>query len=427
MPTYRSIHLALHSQFDIEPFPEYLPEPRERYRARGITNFIPEHIDHVESACSVFVPVKPGSTFWITYSVEPPVPDGHYFLFKLYISGIHVVSWSTGHNDGWAGTTMFGMFESSEGDEVRKHVEKRVFCFTPSDPRDRQGKEVADRFNETARMDIKVHRASARKRVERALEPYDKTQQANSVSGIKLARAGRAGPDQPKRFYKFALIDPVDQPFATFRYYYRTWDQLQELGLLGQSEAGASIDDNLPVIEPQDASPQKTKANKSTADAKITPLSEQPCTYVPRGAPGFQIDTPEEEQEGERQSQEAHYLSSLSTPPRVYGVSVPPSMQLGPSRQSDSASFTACPSHLVLPGRNAQIRAPSPIQSASVNLPTPPLQKRRQRSAFSLMGSIPAVWRRLGNSSSSSSSYSSSGPSQTSVAGGKDGALSTAA
>lgn len=64
-----------------------------------------------------------------------------------------------------------------------------------------------------------------------------------------LVNAGRAGPEQPKRFYKFALIDPVHQPFATFCYHYRTWGQLRELGLLDDYYAESEVND-MSIIEP---------------------------------------------------------------------------------------------------------------------------------------------------------------------------------
>jgi hypothetical protein len=38
-----------------------------------------------------------------------------------------------------------------------------------------------------------------------------------------LVNAGFLSTRHPKRFYKYALLDPLDTPFATFRYYYRTW------------------------------------------------------------------------------------------------------------------------------------------------------------------------------------------------------------
>jgi hypothetical protein len=41
----------------------------------------------------------------------------------------------------------------------------------------------------------------------------------------------------PLRYYKFGLIDPHDAPYATFRFYYRTWAEIDALGLhLGSVE-----------------------------------------------------------------------------------------------------------------------------------------------------------------------------------------------
>jgi hypothetical protein len=45
---------------------------------------------------------------------------------------------------------------------------------------------------------------------------------SNTDERNRLVNAGLAKGESPKRFYEFALIDPVDQPFATFKYYYRT-------------------------------------------------------------------------------------------------------------------------------------------------------------------------------------------------------------
>lgn len=50
--------------------------------------------------------------------------------------------------------------------------------------------------------------------------------------GSRLVNEGRAKKENQKRFYRFSLIDPIDQPFATFKYYYRT--QSKYAGQLGQ-------------------------------------------------------------------------------------------------------------------------------------------------------------------------------------------------
>jgi hypothetical protein len=168
---YRSIDIGLHSQFDIETLPEYRPDPR------GTSGFTPRYIEEKTSTCSVYVPALPGSMFWIGYSVSPPVPEGHYFLFKLYINGAIIMSWSTGKEEEWHGKTMFGLFESPEDEDGKKRIEKRVLCFT--------AKDSVDVFDETARVEIRVHRADGRKRVQRQAEEYKDTKHAKTGKGIR--------------------------------------------------------------------------------------------------------------------------------------------------------------------------------------------------------------------------------------------------
>ena len=39
----------------------------------------------------------------------------------------------------------------------------------------------------------------------------------------RLSSGGLLEPGLPARRYKYQLLDPVDEPFATFRFYYRTY------------------------------------------------------------------------------------------------------------------------------------------------------------------------------------------------------------
>lgn len=184
MPKYRSINISLHSQFDVETLPEYDPLPQEYYTERGVAYIAPKPIDDATSTCSVYVPAYPGSTFWIAYCVAPPVPDGHYFLFKLYIDGAHVVSWSTGKAEAWKGKTMFGLYERPEDEEGKRRVEKRVLCFTSEE--DELEREIGEAtFDQKRRMEIRIHRAHGRKRMERHLETYSATEHASSPRGIE--------------------------------------------------------------------------------------------------------------------------------------------------------------------------------------------------------------------------------------------------
>lgn len=171
MPTYRSINIALHSQFDIEMIPEYHPPPSPFAHPSDYPAIAP-HVDDATSACSVYVPALPGSQFWISYSVAPPVPEGHYFLFKLFIDGENVVSWSTGKEDAWMGKTMFGLFDAGNG----KTVEKRVLCFSAP---------VKEKQVQDGSLEIRVHRASGRKRVEREAKVYEETELAERDGGVR--------------------------------------------------------------------------------------------------------------------------------------------------------------------------------------------------------------------------------------------------
>jgi hypothetical protein len=209
--------------------------------------------------------------------------------------------------------------------------------------------------------------------------------EGRNVKEPSLLNAGRAGPDVPKRFYKFALIDPVHQPLATFRYYYRTWSQLRDLGLMDRVLTGAGEDNDLSVIEPLDGSvragiradrsrsstsiesedvfvdcndgitecqghrttPARTRTpvetrkpstkdprgefealtkaskNRSTSLRQVSETSAQPRAYVPSGAPKTNAsdEQPEETQQGN---------SFGTTSAQFYRLLVPPSIRLDP-------------------------------------------------------------------------------------------------
>jgi len=185
MPEYRSIKFALHSPSEVSPISEFSPLPQEHYISRGVVRTVPKHRDESSSTCSVYVPVSEGSMFWIAYSISPPIPDGHYFLFKLYINGRHILSWSTGKEEGWTGKTMFGLYERPEDEDGKKRVEKRVLSFTSPDQKSKVWDDVKDPFEDNMRMEIKVHRAHGRVRMEREMQEYSKTPHAQDAKGIQ--------------------------------------------------------------------------------------------------------------------------------------------------------------------------------------------------------------------------------------------------
>ncbi|KAF2259252.1 hypothetical protein CC78DRAFT_621214 [Lojkania enalia] len=421
MPTYRSINIELHSQFDVETIPEYCPRPQNYYTERSVYSRVPTLIDQEVSTISTYIPVLPGSQFWISYFISPPVPDEQHFFFKLFINNAHIVSWSCGKNDGWKGKTMFGLFEREEPEDGKKRFEKRVLRFTPPNKRDGEWEDIIDAFDQDAHLEIRVHRARGRRRVARETEDSTKTPHGSDGRGIELVNAGRAGCEHPKRFYKFALVDPIGQPFATFRYYYRTWDQLQELGLLEEdndmserSAGGVTLYDGMPDPEKRDGSSGKEgegmETNEKNNDGKIAVLVRD--HYVPTGAPDPGGE-PLGKASGEQK--EGDGGSGLENRARTYRLSVPPSLRLHPPvdtakslpsipQKSDSLTSTAYRPHPAYPVEDWVARTPSPIKSIRDGISTPPLGGRGKFSGLSLMNVVSNVWKRRSTPSSEMSS-----------------------
>jgi hypothetical protein len=185
MPNYRGVTIELHSQFDVDTLPEYFPYPGTYYTHRDITAPVPSAVSDLTSTCSVYVPVFPGSQFWLSYHVSPPVPEDQMYFFKLFINGNHIVSWSCGKQEGWKGKTMFGLFER-EREDGRKIIEKRVLRFGPLDENG-EWTDVDNAFDESAYLEIKVYRAHGRRRIARSVgaPEYVTTAHAQSEKGIE--------------------------------------------------------------------------------------------------------------------------------------------------------------------------------------------------------------------------------------------------
>ena len=71
---------------------------------------------------------------------------------------------------------MFGLFESGSGGNARRRIEKRVLSFSNMD-KDGRLKDGC--------VEIKVHRANARKRVDREVQVFEETAFAKVDGGIR--------------------------------------------------------------------------------------------------------------------------------------------------------------------------------------------------------------------------------------------------
>lgn len=188
-----------------------------------------------------------------------------------------------------------------------------------------------------------------------------------------------AGRDHPKRFYRIALIDPVDQPFATFRYFYRTQGQLRDLGVLGPIPNSVGEEDDLPVIEPHDESTNRLVAGRdrypsvdnklhngsknskrdSTVSKKSITVNNrqrstvtfrlirrtpararrpyfvrgsklQPRAHIPHSAPKAKVQLSGGRFTELFDEKEWEEDTCLSGPPKSYRLSIPPSIKLDP-------------------------------------------------------------------------------------------------
>ena len=240
MPTYRNITTTLVSQFDILIIPEYEPPktPTDPFLNA------PTLIDYDHSLVSVYVPTYPSSQFWLQYSISPPHPPRMLYYFKLYLNGSHVVSWGCGNDEGYEGKTMFGLFDPGPSPFNHSQIQRRAFCF---------GSDLvhgyahgSDNLNDA--LEIRVFRSKGRRRINPQIQEYQngdriKSSMPSSGNSVKsvifssyhyessakicysLVNAGLLPEEHPRRYYKYALLDPLDQPFATFRYLYRSWGE----------------------------------------------------------------------------------------------------------------------------------------------------------------------------------------------------------
>jgi hypothetical protein len=236
----------------------------------------------------------------------------------------------------------------------------------------------------------------------------------------------------------------VDKPFATFKYFYRTWEQLEHLGVIGDEKQGFAREDDLPVIEPcEDSIHDEEARNVSRASDEVfyecndgasegtrttsrlsnltrsgstragiplpkdqLAMPEQPRTYIPRGAPPSTGEVSGEQ--AVQQTRQRH--SATRTPPSFYHLSVPPSVKLEPPHQTsrrlpsvpqkaESSTSTSYRPHPAYPVEEWRKWTPSPVRLTRDGISTtPPLERRKGQGsrASSFMSAISATWKNRG-------------------------------
>ncbi|KAI7502663.1 hypothetical protein KC347_g8888 [Hortaea werneckii] len=253
MPTYRGITIALQSQYDALTIPEAslpsaMPVPEDdlvdfaggegsedRFLIEDSCtdsgmNGTTYYLDPASQTVDVSIPIYASSQFWIVYACPRPLPgikheedvQVRYYFFKLLVRGQCIVSWGCGEQQGWQGKAMFGLFTTGSDFERRRVVKKMGFFFPPYFSEAYEGSEYAD----PAAFEVQVFRSWARRRERNGMNGMLSNEEVEEKLGNRLGMhsLGIMKKGEPNRRYTYALIDAVDEPYATFKYHFERED-----------------------------------------------------------------------------------------------------------------------------------------------------------------------------------------------------------
>ncbi|CAG8983797.1 hypothetical protein HYALB_00006763 [Hymenoscyphus albidus] len=184
-----------------------------------------------QTAVSVYVPAVPDTRWWLKYRIHKEA-EHQLFFFKFFINGREIVSW--GHD---AAKNPFGqvsraffdpsdefVYEDEDGTIYKEcGLELRAFYFV--DPRG--GSAAAD----GGLIEVRAYRAKGKFRCMQDPPTY----KSQRDYGILLRSGGLMDDASDARFYKWLLKDPIDKPYATFKFHYRSWATLLLLQIVPEN------------------------------------------------------------------------------------------------------------------------------------------------------------------------------------------------
>ena len=238
MVKFRNITISLRSQYDVLALPEFAPSPNSNAtstpsRPDTAATVKPQRDNEPDAQVVMFVPIYESSQFWVDYYVEPADPAPPYFYFKLFFNSTSFISWGIGKEDCFKGTTMNGLFKKHMSKKLGKdkgaaELEKRSFFFSRRSNSRAALEDIVkaspEHISPNDEMEIKVYRATARRPASEHIEAFKKARFKKRVSaGIELVNAGSIEDEHPRSYWDYALMDPPDRPYATFRYVFCIW------------------------------------------------------------------------------------------------------------------------------------------------------------------------------------------------------------
>ncbi|KAK5242480.1 hypothetical protein LTR40_012760 [Exophiala xenobiotica] len=219
MVKYRGIEICIISQFDVCRLPEFRypssPQPEDPFQVDGKTHS-PSSTAYPTASCHV--PIYPGSQIWFEYAIDGPHPPEAAYFFKLSINGKAITAWDCTARHGFHGKMMYNLLNEGPDPVTGEGLVRRQAL------RFGDGIENRDRELDDDLIQINVYRIEHRKRI-RDLQLGLGAVAINTTSaeGLRLTNSGLLEPGFRPRRYKYQLLDPVDMPYAGFRFYCRPY------------------------------------------------------------------------------------------------------------------------------------------------------------------------------------------------------------
>ncbi|KAI3543950.1 hypothetical protein CSPX01_05965 [Colletotrichum filicis] len=240
MPSFRGIDVSIVPGPNMEGLPE-LPHPESSsVRLRGhhaaspmstTTSSFTSTLEKCRPTTSVYIPSSPGSQFHLRYSINKPPTDSKFLYFRMTMNGRQVVSWGIKSQATQSQIVSHALYEPDTKWHYREcgvtykreGIEKRFFHFTP--------RSETSAAMDGGLIDLRIFRSYGRRRRAPQLDDF----RSQDQYGITSPTGGLVELPQDLTFYDWALIDPVDSPFAAFRFFYRTWGNLKALNLVSEA------------------------------------------------------------------------------------------------------------------------------------------------------------------------------------------------
>ncbi|KAF2665035.1 hypothetical protein BT63DRAFT_83344 [Microthyrium microscopicum] len=250
MPGINGIYVELQCQQNLSsggPIEEFAP--RERSSTDPPELFMPTLYDRDTRAVSVFIPIFPKAQFFIRYQARaprrtPPGKNGRrdsateethfdenlFYVYKLFIGTTEVTTWSSVANDEFQGHVSFALFDTSypEIHSCGVGMQKRVFGYESGYGDLRVTGDLTSDKDEDRKIEIRVYRADQQMRVPKNPGEYNGQ---GMMSEVGTPSGGLVNDAHKKKYYAFGLLDPLNKPYSTFRFYYRSWEEIHNLTL----------------------------------------------------------------------------------------------------------------------------------------------------------------------------------------------------